>query len=102
MAQGQRWAAHGGGQAPPARASAGHPGTGSPCPPLPAGRCAHAGGEDAHVAEHTSNDCSARADAFPTDTLPTPALSITAAAGTRAAHRAGAGLLPCPSSKHSA
>lgn len=49
---------HGGEQASPACASAGHPGTGSPCPPLLAHRCGGMAGED----EHTSNHCSAHTD----------------------------------------
>lgn len=53
---------HGGGQASPAGASTGHPGTGSPCPALLAHRCGGTGGEDAHVGEHASKDCSAHTD----------------------------------------
>lgn len=79
---------HGGGQASPACARAGHPGTGSPCPPLLAHRCGGTGGEDAHVAEHTT-------------ALPTLTCSTMATTGTSTARGAAARLLLCPSNKHS-
>jgi len=91
MAQGSRWAATEGGQAPPVPPCDGVGGTGSPCPPLPAHGCARAG---------------AGMPAWPNTpaaiALSAPTLPITAAAGTCAAHHAGDGLLPRASSKLSA